>query len=150
MSSHFRVTGHFETSTRKDPQKTLNTTRSKVHHMCVTGVPESQIPLRFALRPAFFKISHIHLYNSPLTTMLNGPRKNKKKKCQKVKISNFTILLITTLVETLLRSIHKFGGVNLVHTFRGETFTPIWSHVNEKEKNVKNPKFEISQFFEQL
>ncbi len=32
-----------------------------------------------------------------------------------------------------------------------ETFTPIWSHVNENEKKIgKNPKFEISQFFEQL
>ncbi len=31
-----------------------------------------------------------------------------------------------------------------------ETFTPIWSYVNENEKIGKNPKFEISQFFEQL
>ncbi len=32
-----------------------------------------------------------------------------------------------------------------------EIFTPIWSYVNEKRKkeNVKNPKFEISQFFDE-
>ncbi len=28
-----------------------------------------------------------------------------------------------------------------------ETFTPIWSHVNQKEKNVKDPKFEIHNSF---
>ncbi len=32
-----------------------------------------------------------------------------------------------------------------------ETITSIWSHVNENEKKIgKNPKFQISQFFEQL
>ncbi len=29
-----------------------------------------------------------------------------------------------------------------------ETFIPMLSHVNEKEKNVKNTKCEILQFFE--
>ncbi len=43
-------------------------------------------------------------YNSPLSTMLNGPKKNKKG--QKFKISNFTVLL--TLSETLPMSIHEF------------------------------------------
>ena len=34
-----------------------------------------------------------------------------------------------------------------------ETFTPIWCHASKnekKKKNSKNPKFQISQFFEQL
>ncbi len=31
-----------------------------------------------------------------------------------------------------------------------ETFTPMWSHVNEKGKNGKSPKFDISQFSEWL
>ena len=31
-----------------------------------------------------------------------------------------------------------------------ETFTSIWSHVSENENIGKNPKFDISQFFEQL
>ncbi len=38
---------------------TLNPTRSKVPHTCVTGVHESQISLRFALRRAVFKIQAI-------------------------------------------------------------------------------------------
>ena len=76
--------------------------------------------------------------------MLNGKKKRTKKNCQK--ILNFTILL-TTLVETLPKSMHEFWGANMQISF--ETFTPIWSHVNENEKkNVKNKKFEISQFCE--
>ncbi len=51
-TSHFGVTGHFETHAPIDLKMTLNTTRSKVHHICVTSVPESQILFRFALRPA--------------------------------------------------------------------------------------------------
>ena len=32
-----------------------------------------------------------------------------------------------------------------------KAFTPIWSHVKKKrKKNGKNPKLQISQFFEQL
>ena len=46
-------------------------------------------------------------YNYPLTTMLNGPKKNKKKMPKNSKISNFTVLL-TILTETLPRSIHAF------------------------------------------
>ncbi len=50
--SRFRVTGHFETRAKNDLKMTLNTTRSKVNHICVTSVPESQFLVRFALRPA--------------------------------------------------------------------------------------------------
>ena len=71
--------------------------------------------------------------------MLNG-QKQKKKKCQKFKISNFTIVW-ATLAEILHRSMHDFGGVNLrlVCTFRRElmsfeSFSPIGSYVNENEK----------------
>ncbi len=32
-----------------------------------------------------------------------------------------------------------------------KTFTPIWSHVSEMKKKIgKNPKFQISQFFEHI
>ena len=66
-------------------------------------------------------------YNSTLTTMLNGQRKNKKK-CKKFKISNFTILL-TTLVETLPTGEHDFWGANLVYTFRGDVIWNFPSHM---------------------
>ncbi len=79
-----------------------------------------------------------------------------KKICPKSKISNFTILL-KTLVDTLPRSVYMNVGANLVHILSeqmlSETFISIRSHVNYHEyekKNVKNPKFYISQFFEQL
>ena len=116
------------------PPKTLNTTRSKVYHTCVTSVPESQILVRFALRPALSMISHF-FYNSPLTPMLNA-----HKKCQKSKIRNFTILY-TTLVETFLRGMTEFWAAHLLCTFRQDVvwsfFYPIWSHVNENEKKIK-------------
>ena len=38
---------------------TLNPTRSKVPHICVTSIPESQISVRFALRPAIFELQAI-------------------------------------------------------------------------------------------
>ena len=40
----------------KWPQMTLNLTRPKVPHICVTNIHISQMSLRFALRPAVFKI----------------------------------------------------------------------------------------------
>ncbi len=49
----------FEESAQTDPQMTLNPTRSKVPHIRVTSVPESQITLRFAIRPAVFEIEAI-------------------------------------------------------------------------------------------
>ncbi len=84
-TSRFGVTGQFETHAPNDLKMTLNTTRWKVHHICVTTVPESQ--------------------------------KRTRKKCQKSKIWNFTILY-TTLIETLLMSITEFCGANLLCTFR--------------------------------
>ncbi len=57
--SRFRVTGHFEKSAQNDPKMTLNPTSSIVPHIFITTVPESQISLRFALRPAFFNIQAI-------------------------------------------------------------------------------------------
>ncbi len=78
------------------------------------------------MRPKFWSVSlygqrvqrYRSFYNSPLTTMLNSQKKNKKI-CLNLKILNVTILL-TILVETLPRSIHEFGGANLVCTFRGD------------------------------
>ena len=52
MASHFGVTGHAP----NDLKMTLNTTRSKVLHICVTSVPESKILVRFVLQPVFSMI----------------------------------------------------------------------------------------------
>ena len=53
-ASHFWVTGHFEKSAPNDPKMTLNTTSSN-YPICVTCVPDSQISLRFALRPSVLR-----------------------------------------------------------------------------------------------
>ena len=50
-----------------------------------------------------------------------------EKKCQKFKISNFTIL--SALVETLPRSMHEFWGANLVCSFRGDIVWIFYSHM---------------------
>ncbi len=84
------------------------------------------------------------------------PKKKNNNICQKFTISNYTILL-TTLVETLPRSIHEFWEANLAKS--GVFFQRRWhlrllppyDPILTKTKiNYKNPKFEISQFFEQL
>ncbi len=41
----FRVTSYFETSAPKDPKMALNTTRSKVPHVCSDSTSDSQILL---------------------------------------------------------------------------------------------------------
>ncbi len=72
-----------------------------------------------------------------------SPHPHPPKKVQKFKISNFTILL-TTLVETLPRSVHEFlwsKSAVLWEEMLFETFAPIWSHVNDK--NGKNWNFVI-------
>ncbi len=98
-----------------------------------------------------FTRHHTFSYSS-LTTLLNGQKKKKKTKTKKhlAKNSNFTILL-TTLLETLPKNIHEFGGASLVCSFIGNVVwkvTPVWSHASENEKkNGKNSKFEISNNF---
>ncbi len=82
-------------------------------------------------------------YNSPLTTMLNVPKMNKKMpKIQYLKfhksLSNFG--------RNHPQEYAWFWGVNMARTFSEEMsfeiFTPIWSYVNENEnKIVKNLKF---------
>ncbi len=59
--------------------KTL-TVESTLH--TVTTYPWGPILLRFALWPATF-------YNSPLSTMLNGQKKNKKKKIPQIQNFKF-------------------------------------------------------------
>ena len=59
MTSHFWYTGNFDTSALNDPKITLNTTRSKVPHICVTSFHESQISPHFGLWPAGFEIQAI-------------------------------------------------------------------------------------------
>ncbi len=69
--------------------------------------------------------------------MLRETKKKKEKK--NAKIWNFTILS-TTLVQTHPRSILDFGELIwcvLSEETSFEIFTPIWSHVNEKEINRK-------------
>ncbi len=78
---------------------TLNTTRSKVLHICVAIVPGFLISVRFAVRPAVFKTLQIFL-SFTIDYHVKQPKENKKN--QQFKISHCTVLL--TLVETLPRS----------------------------------------------
>ena len=55
-------------------------------------------------------------YHSPLTTMLNIPK--KKQKMPKIQNFEHFTMLYTTLVETLPRSMHEFLEANLLRTFR--------------------------------
>ncbi len=59
MTTHFGVTGYFDTSAPNDPQIALATTRSKVPHICVTIVPGPRISVRFALRPVILDLQAI-------------------------------------------------------------------------------------------
>ncbi len=60
-TSHFRVTGHFETSALNDPKMTLNTKRLKVPHIHVTTTPQPQCSLCFTIRPPFLFWVTCHL-----------------------------------------------------------------------------------------
>ena len=64
ISIRFALTCHFETSVPNDPKIILNTKRSKVPHIHVTGTPESQISLHFSLLPAICELQAIlrHVY----------------------------------------------------------------------------------------
>ncbi len=75
-TSRFGVTGHFETRAPNDLKMTLNITRSKVHHICVTSVPESHILVSLLYDQRFPWYSTFH--NSPLTPMLNAPKRTEK------------------------------------------------------------------------
>ncbi len=55
----FWDTCRFEKSVPNDPKMTLKPTRSNVSHTCVTSIHESQISLRFTLRPAVFETQAI-------------------------------------------------------------------------------------------
>ncbi len=92
-TSHFRDTCNFETSALNDPKMTLNTTRSKVPHICFTSVNESHISLGFALQPVvFWDTSHFetNALNDPKWTF-NPARSNYPKDVEVVSlILNFT------------------------------------------------------------
>ena len=72
----FWVTGHFETSAVNDPKMTLNTKRSNIPHMHITTVAESQISIRFTLRPAIFELQAIlrQVHRWPPKVTLNTKR----------------------------------------------------------------------------
>ncbi len=161
-------------------------------HICVSGIRESHISLRVALRRARFEVQAIlrqvhrmtpkwpqtlqsHRYTTyvllvspspkfrptishfqdiahvfyPLTIVLNGP---KKKRPNKIEISNFTILL-TTLVETPRRdspgvyvSFWEQIWCILSEEMSFESVTSIWAHAKEKEyqmSKIQNLKFQI-------
>ncbi len=59
----------------------------------------------------------------------------EQKNMSKVQNLNFHISF-TPLVETLPMCMHEYCGVNAYYKRRMsfETFTPMWSHVNENEK----------------
>ncbi len=80
-TSHFRVTDDFEIPPT-EPTKLQSTTRSKIPHICVTTVPESQIPFRFALRPAIFQdiFKQLHQRITPIMA-LNSTRSNVDHTC---------------------------------------------------------------------
>ena len=107
------------------------------------------------MRPKFWSVSlydqwfprYHTFYNSALTTMLNDQKKKTEQKCQKFKISYFSILW-TTLIETLPRRIHEFLGTNLVCSFRGDVVWNFYSHVGPMLAKTKNicQKSKISNF----
>ncbi len=51
---------------------TQNTIRSREHNICVTSVPESQILVRFALRPAVSMI--LHILQFPIDSYVKRPK----------------------------------------------------------------------------
>ncbi len=74
----FRVACHIEATAQNDPRMILNTTRSKVPHICSTDTPKSKFSLSFALRGEMFKMFEFFFIFSPFPTTL-GP--NLKNKC---------------------------------------------------------------------
>ncbi len=74
--SRFRDTGNFETSALNNCKITLNTKRSYRPHIDVTSIQESQISLRFALRPDVFRIlailRQVHRMTPNLYWILKG------------------------------------------------------------------------------
>ncbi len=59
MTSHFRDTDHFETSTPNNPKMILNPTRSNVPHTCVTTINNPKFLSVWLSRSAVFKIHAI-------------------------------------------------------------------------------------------
>ncbi len=55
--SHFRVSGHFETSALNDPKMTLNTERSQLLHIHVTTTPASQNFTPFNSTASCFRVT---------------------------------------------------------------------------------------------
>ena len=116
-TSRFWVAGHIEPRAPNDLKMTLNTTRSKVHHICVTSVP-ARVP-KFWSVLLYDRFHDIELFIIPNwlssfcgenATKSTKKKERKKDKCQKSKIWNLTILY-TSLVETLPRSMHELLGV---------------------------------------
>ncbi len=75
VASCFQVEGHFERSAPNVPQMTLKHLKSKVPHVTITH--ESQISLRFVLRPTIFEL--LTIGTSASTTLkrhctLKGPK----------------------------------------------------------------------------
>ncbi len=148
-ASHFRVTGHLRQVHRMTPQWPW-TPQGRRHSTYVSApYPSPKFQAVLLYDQQFSR--YCTFSNPPLTTTLNGQKRNKKKKGPKFKIAFFTILL-TTLVETLPMSIHEFW-VSIVRYILSEempfeTFNPVWSHVNENETNLPkiqnlNKKFTI-------
>ena len=117
-TNRFRVTCHIETSAPNNPEWpwTLQGQRYTTYMLLVSPSQKFHSVLLYDQPFSRCRL----FYNSPLTTMLNVPKKND---CQKSKIWNFTILY-TTLVDTLPGSMHEFLGANLLCTFRKDV---VWS-----------------------
>ncbi len=57
--------------------------------------------------------------------------------CQKLEMHRNVIILYTTMVETLRKTMPEFWRANLLCTL---VFSPVGSHLNEKEKNWQKSK----------
>ncbi len=139
-TSRFWVTGHFKTNVPNNLKMTLNTARWKVHHICVTSDPESQISVRLAVWPAVFEISAL---NDPKLT-LNTARLHVPHTCV-TSIHESYISLCVTLrpavfaLQAILRQVHRMtpnwrrtlqSQINLYmhkYCFRVLNFTPFRS-----------------------
>ena len=90
--------------------------------------------------------------------MLNGQKKKEQKNLPKIQTIKFHYSFNNFIRGPLQVYTWILGSKSdcvVSEEMSFETFTPIWSHVNENEKKKKkkigkNPKFEISQFLEQL
>ncbi len=82
-TSRCEVTRYFETSVHRMAPKMTNPTKSNVSQKCITGIQESQMSVRFVLRPAGFVLQDILRIVDRMTPKmtLNPTRSNVRHIC---------------------------------------------------------------------